>query len=198
MSKKSTQTFALLALVIVAVVLPVAAAWFARARAAAAAADKCIDNLRCIDGAKTVWAQMQRKSSNAVPTWDDLRPFLASVIEYPGKLPQCPLGGTYTLGPVSQPPKCSIPLHEYELGPTILEVEDELRRGVAGATVAVTDESGRRIKGKTDEKGLVTLRTWPKKAVSATVSRKGYITYSNTLQNIWTNDGIIQLKRKTE
>ena len=65
----------------------------------------CINNLRQLDAAKQEWASKQGKSQDAVPTKDDLMPYLR-------QWPVCPSGGTYTIGPVSEPPKCSLPGHE--------------------------------------------------------------------------------------
>jgi hypothetical protein len=66
----------------------------------------CINNLRQIGGAKQQWALENHKTTNDVPLWDDVRPYLRIGIA-------CPQGGTYTLGRVDEPPRCSIgaPLH---------------------------------------------------------------------------------------
>ena len=64
----------------------------------------CINNLRQIDGAKQQWALEKGKPATAVPTWDDLKPYL-------GRIPHCPAGGTYTINAVDEPPQCSIPGH---------------------------------------------------------------------------------------
>jgi hypothetical protein len=64
----------------------------------------CINNLRQIDGAKQQWALEKGKQATDVPTWDDLKPYL-------GRIPVCPAGGTYTIGPVGEKPTCSIPGH---------------------------------------------------------------------------------------
>lgn len=67
---------------------------------------KCSNNLAGIDGAKDQWALDHDASSIDTPTWDDLI--------NPGKLgylkskPVCPMGGTYTIGDMSTPPKCSV------------------------------------------------------------------------------------------
>jgi hypothetical protein len=66
----------------------------------------CIFNLRQIEAAKQQWALEFHKSTNDVPTWDDLvgRGFLE-------KMPRCPQGGTYTIGRVGELPSCSIAEH---------------------------------------------------------------------------------------
>jgi hypothetical protein len=65
----------------------------------------CINNLRQIDAAKQQWALENEKKSDAVPTAQDLTPYLKS-------FPKCPAGGTYTIGAVSNAPTCSIPEHK--------------------------------------------------------------------------------------
>jgi hypothetical protein len=68
----------------------------------------CINNLRRIDGAKQRWALDNRKPADAVPTEENLLPYLRG-----GVLPTCPAGGTYTLDAVSADPTCSIPGHAF-------------------------------------------------------------------------------------
>jgi hypothetical protein len=67
----------------------------------------CINNLRLIDGAKQQWALEKDKSTNDVPTWEDIQPFLGSK-----ETPHCPKGGEYTIGSVNEPPRCSISGHQ--------------------------------------------------------------------------------------
>lgn len=64
----------------------------------------CINNLRQLDGAKQTWAAEERKTTNDVPTWDDLRGYMKFQLV-------CPQGGAYTIGRVGERPKCSIPQH---------------------------------------------------------------------------------------
>jgi len=61
----------------------------------------CINNLRQIDGAKQQWTLENHKTTNDAPVWEDVRPYLRIEIS-------CPQGGTYTLGRVDEPPRCSI------------------------------------------------------------------------------------------
>lgn len=68
----------------------------------------CINNLRQIDGAKQQWALEQKKPPEAVPTQNDLLPYLRTAN---GNFPTCPASGIYILGPVSAPPVCSVPGH---------------------------------------------------------------------------------------
>jgi len=66
----------------------------------------CINNLRQIEAAKEQWALEAGKPEDAVPTVNDLTPYLAN-----HRMPQCPAGGIYTIGAVTNPPTCSIPNH---------------------------------------------------------------------------------------
>jgi hypothetical protein len=97
MSKKSMIAIGVLAtLTVYVAVLPK----FIRARETRTF-DGCSNHLRQIEGAKNTWALETHPATNAVPTWDDLRPYLTE--------PQvCPQGGSYTLHRVSEAPKCSI------------------------------------------------------------------------------------------
>ena len=74
--------------------------------AAATQANACINNLRQIDAAKQQWALENNKPETAVPTAQDLMPYLAD-----GVFPVCPSGGTYTINAVGVPPTCSVPGH---------------------------------------------------------------------------------------
>jgi hypothetical protein len=65
------------------------------------ASNSCASNLRALDGAKELWAAESHKTTNDVPRWEDLMPYLH-------QKPLCPQGGTYTLGRVGQPPRCSL------------------------------------------------------------------------------------------
>ena len=61
----------------------------------------CINNLRQIRLAKEQWVIEKNKTTNDVPAWADASDYLRSGI-------RCPQGGTYMLGRVCEPPKCSI------------------------------------------------------------------------------------------
>jgi septal ring factor EnvC (AmiA/AmiB activator) len=89
----------------------------ARAAAQQAAADEqavtdrntCINNLRQIDAAKNQWALENGKTADAVPTAQDIAPYIK--LDANGNIPGCPDGGTYTIGAIGVPPTCSIPGH---------------------------------------------------------------------------------------
>ncbi len=66
----------------------------------------CINNLRQIDAAKQQWALENNKTTDAVPTAQDLLPYFRDVT-----FPVCPSGGTYTIGAVGELPACSISGH---------------------------------------------------------------------------------------
>jgi hypothetical protein len=64
------------------------------------AQNACVNNLRQLDGAKIQWALENHKTTNDIPTFADVAPYM--------KLPlMCPQGGTYTVGRVDESPKGS-------------------------------------------------------------------------------------------
>src|ERR1035438_8065185 len=63
----------------------------------------CINNLRRIDGATQTWALDNGKTTNDLPIWADVLPYLSR----DRKMPTCPQGGRYTLGRRDKPPTCS-------------------------------------------------------------------------------------------
>jgi chromosome segregation ATPase len=77
-----------------------------QAEAAVDERNECLNNLRQIDAAKNQWALENNKTSDAMPTVQDLLPYLRDQI-----FPVCPSGGTYTIGAVGVAPTCSIPGH---------------------------------------------------------------------------------------
>ena len=69
----------------------------------------CIINLRQIETAKEQWAkEMQRPDGESTSS--------AQVAQYikGGKLPRCPKGGAYEIGPVGKAPECSISGHRLQ------------------------------------------------------------------------------------
>ena len=66
----------------------------------------CINNLRQIDSAKQQWALENKKSVDAIPTAQEILPYLKDQI-----LPVCPSGRTYAINAVGLVPTCSIPGH---------------------------------------------------------------------------------------
>jgi len=76
------------------------------------ATDACINNLRQLDAAKQQWMLERHKTTNDVPTWDEIREFVGKGAA--GSTPACPAGGTYTLGRAGEKPTCSIARHRLE------------------------------------------------------------------------------------
>ena len=76
---------------------------FVKARQAAQR-NQCFNNLKSIEGAKNAWQIENKKSTDAVPTDDDL----FGTSRYLTTKPDCPAGGTYNLNAVSELPSCSI------------------------------------------------------------------------------------------
>jgi hypothetical protein len=66
------------------------------------AAAGCINSLRQIQAAKEQWALEQHKTTNDIPTWDDLRPWFREDWQ-----PVCPRTN-YTIGRVGEYPTCVI------------------------------------------------------------------------------------------
>src|SRR5262245_3229656 len=84
----------------IAVFVAIAIPMFFRAKATPAQ-NSCVNNLRQMDGAKQQWQLENRKTTNDIPTFADVGPYL--------KLPlMCPAGGTYIIGRVGEPPRCSV------------------------------------------------------------------------------------------
>ena len=94
-----------LSLLMIPLLIAIAVPNFVKARNAAMT-NMCINNLRQIDAAKNQWALEHKKNTGAVPTTDDLKPYLKN-----GIFPKCLDGGTYTIGPVGSDPTCSKPGH---------------------------------------------------------------------------------------
>lgn len=68
----------------------------------------CGENLLQIYNAKLRWALENKKGGADVPTDADL---FAATNAYIRVKPVCGAGGTYTIGPVDEPPTCTVPTH---------------------------------------------------------------------------------------
>jgi len=90
---------------LVLILILAAAAGCGRGSRPVAAREACMSNLGMLNGATALWSLENRKTTNDVPAMADLAKYLKTV-------PQCPSGGTYTLGTSARFPKCSIPGHE--------------------------------------------------------------------------------------
>ena len=70
-----------------------------------------INNLRLFDGAKQTWALEGNKTADAVPTFDDIKPYLGRGGDSPEFKEtdfRSPAGETYVLGKVSEQPKIEL------------------------------------------------------------------------------------------
>lgn len=76
------------------------------------APNACVNNLRQLDGAKAQLA-LEYKLTNGTP----VRPAQVGLYLKGGVLPQCPEGGTYTLGKTGENPTCSIGTGQHVLPP---------------------------------------------------------------------------------
>lgn len=63
----------------------------------------CIHNLKRIDAAKASWALIVGMGSEEEPFEEELAPYFADY-----RTPECPAGGTYTIGWVMDPSTCSL------------------------------------------------------------------------------------------
>jgi len=97
------------ALFIIPLMLAIAIPNFVKARDTAQT-NACINHLGQIDAAKQQWAFDNNKKSTDTPTQNDLARYLGK----DGQFPTCPKGGGYSIGPVGEPPTCSIPGHQLQ------------------------------------------------------------------------------------
>jgi hypothetical protein len=67
----------------------------------------CVTNLKTIEGAKSVWAIENQKTTDDALTDSDLFGPDKTIREKP----LCPQGGTYKLGRAGEKPKCSVKGH---------------------------------------------------------------------------------------
>ena len=82
----------------------------------------CHELLVLTDLAKFDWANNESKTTNDTPTWNDLRPYLPDwatnkLVRWTNGTPICPDGGTYTIGRVGEPPRCSIGGYNHAVSP---------------------------------------------------------------------------------
>jgi hypothetical protein len=81
-------------------------AWVIHARSEGDSGN-CRVHLMQIDAAEQNWALAHNKTTNDVPTWEDIRPYLPrGRVEH--EIPVCPQGGKYTIGRLDEAARCSI------------------------------------------------------------------------------------------
>jgi prepilin-type N-terminal cleavage/methylation domain-containing protein len=93
----------MIVILIIGVLLAIAVPQFLRAKEQSLS-KVCIANLRDLEYAKELYA-MDNKLANGAPcTLPDLWPAYLKGIAFPN----CPAGGTYTVGPIGTTPTCSL------------------------------------------------------------------------------------------
>jgi prepilin-type N-terminal cleavage/methylation domain-containing protein len=86
---------------IIGVLLAVAVPAWAKSRNSARV-KVCVSNLRQLHNAKSQWAIEFNKNDSDIPVVADVLPYLRG-----GRMPSCPIDGTYRLRRVSRYPVCS-------------------------------------------------------------------------------------------
>lgn len=93
----------MIVVLILGILLSIAVPNWMKAREGARA-KSCLENLRCIEGAKEQWAMENRKGSGDAVVEADLWPTYIKGSSFPS----CSGGGVYTLGAIGDPCSCSI------------------------------------------------------------------------------------------
>ena len=74
---------------------------------------RCKDNLRSLQVFKEMWASEEGKTTNDIPTWNDLRLFFPD--RWSNSIPICPVSGSYKINRVGERPTCSVGGLEHSL-----------------------------------------------------------------------------------
>jgi hypothetical protein len=148
----------ILSIVAVAVLVAtaLAASWLIYMRGASASSS-CINYLRQFDGAKQQWGLEHNKTTNDVPSWDDIRIYIK--LTSSGELPKCPRGGTYTLGRIDESPRCTVMEHNMDFGS--VEVYDESNRPLAEVRITVRSQASEMVTAITSTNGAAYLLSDP-------------------------------------
>jgi prepilin-type N-terminal cleavage/methylation domain-containing protein len=108
LNRRREQGFTLVEIMIVVLIigilLAIAVPSFMNARERSRT-NACRSNLRQIQAAKEQWAMANNRGPDATPAWADLVP------DFMQQQPNCPSGGTYTIGNMSTNPTCNIAGH---------------------------------------------------------------------------------------
>lgn len=111
--KNKTRFAAYVVVSIVVVIVGVGASIWLTRPPLHSSVSRCKENLRNIQVCKELWANDNSKTTNDIPSWNDLRPYFPD--RWSNNVPVCPSGGAYTIGRVGEPPKCSIGGYEHSL-----------------------------------------------------------------------------------
>jgi prepilin-type N-terminal cleavage/methylation domain-containing protein len=103
-SRGFTLVEIMIVVLIIGILLAIAVPSFMNARERSRT-NACRSNLRQIQAAKEQWAMANRQGATATPTWTNLVP------QFLQQQPNCPSGGTYTIGNMSTNPTCSVTGH---------------------------------------------------------------------------------------
>ena len=101
MRKAFTLVEIMIVVLIIGILLAIAVPNFMKARDNSRA-KSCMENLRQISGAKEQAAMDLKLQDTDTPTQAQLTP------AYINSFPQCPAGGTYTIGDMSTNPTCTV------------------------------------------------------------------------------------------
>ena len=81
---------------------------------------ECRDNCWLIDDAKRICAEQRHLTNGTVVAWQNIQPYFTNSQYWGGiqhssstGIPQCPAGGTYTIGPIGSWSMCSVPYHQW-------------------------------------------------------------------------------------
>jgi len=107
-SKGFTLVEIMIVVLIIGILLAIAVPNFIKARETSRN-KTCVANLKQIESAKEQWAMENKMGADDEPSEDDL---LGSGGDgYMKSFPECPSGGDYTIGAISEDPACSVDGH---------------------------------------------------------------------------------------